>query len=70
MAKVKIGEPYTFTPDAFVGELATDGERILHQVEGRIVYIHSQHRFFTAEGQVNGHTIRESFPITSRDEIE
>jgi hypothetical protein len=50
MAKIKIGAPYTFTPDAFVGELATNGERIRHQIEGRIVYIHPQHRFFTAPG--------------------
>lgn len=33
----------------------------LRTVHGRIVYINEAHRYFTAEAEVNGNRLRESF---------
>ena len=33
----------------------------LKTVHGRVVYINEAHRYFTAEAQINGQKLRESF---------
>lgn len=61
---MKIGDPKTFVPSAF-SELSRDGEqkryRVPVQIRGRIIAINWKHRHFTVEGEVNGHTIRETY---------
>ena len=61
---MKIGDTKTFVPSAF-SELSRDGQqkRYAHpaHVKGRIIAINWRHQHYTVEGQVNGHTIRESY---------
>lgn len=64
MAKIRIGESYTFVPSGFTGErrylTEEDSNRAL---VGKIAYIHPKRRFFMVEAQIQGHTIRECFKI-------
>lgn len=57
-----IGEPYSWTPAAFEGSTGimsvTTKETTAH---GRIVYINEAHRYFTAEAELHGIKLRESF---------
>lgn len=65
---MKIGDPKTFVPSAF-SELSRDGEQKRYSypahVRGRIIAINWPHRHFTVEGEVNGHTIRETYKFRS-----
>lgn len=60
---MKIGDPYTWTPECFFGQVrgTLGGREIARKAHGRVVYINHRHRFFLAEAQLNGHTIRECF---------
>lgn len=57
-----IGEPFSWDPAAFEGSngilSVTTKETTAH---GRVVYINEAHRYFTAEANVGGVGIRESF---------
>lgn len=57
-----IGEPFSWKPAAFQGSngilSVTTKETTAH---GRVVYINENHRYFTAEANVGGVGIRESF---------
>lgn len=59
----EIGMPYRFEPtaDAAVYKLDCRDEKRRLQVTGRIVYINRAHRFFTAEYELNGYRLKESF---------
>lgn len=66
---MQIGDSYTWTPAAFEGGASgarAKKARRARAVTGRIVYIHPQRRFFTAEAKVGGGLIRECFPITPK----
>ena len=57
-----IGEPFSWKPAAFEGckgiLSVTTKETTAH---GRVVYINEEHRYFTAEADLNGKKLRESF---------
>lgn len=57
-----IGEPFSRKPAAFEGSTGimsvTTKETTAH---GRVVYINEANRYFTAEEQINGKRLRESF---------
>jgi hypothetical protein len=57
-----IGEPFSWKPAAFEGSTGimsvTTKETTAH---GRVVYINEAHRYFTAEADINGKKLRESF---------
>lgn len=57
-----IGEPFSWKPAAFEGSngilSVTTKETTAH---GRVVYINEARRYFTAEANVGGVVIRESF---------
>lgn len=57
-----IGEPFSWKPAAFQGSAGilsvTTKETTAH---GRAVYINERHRYFTAEADINGIRLRESF---------
>lgn len=57
-----IGEPSSWKLAAFEGAngimSVTTKETTAH---GRVVYINERHRYFTAEAEVNGIKLRESF---------
>lgn len=57
-----IGEPFSWKPVAFEGSngimSVTTKETTEH---GRVVYINEEHRYFTAEADINGNKLRESF---------
>lgn len=57
---MSIGDTYSWTPAAFEGASGCSFEK-LRTVHGRIVYINEAHRYFTAEAEVNGIRLRESF---------
>ena len=46
---------------AFEGASGICGFEKLKTVHGRIVYINERHRYFTAEADINGNKLRESF---------
>ena len=56
-----IGEPFSWKPAAFEGASGLGGFEKLRTVHGRVVYINEAHRYFTAETQINGKKLRESF---------
>lgn len=56
-----IGDTYSWTPAAFEGASGICGFKKPRTVHGRIVYINECHRYFTAEADINGKTLRESF---------
>lgn len=58
---MNIGEPFSLTPTAFEGASGLGSFEKLRTVHGRIVYINEAHRYFTAEAEVNGIRLRESF---------
>ena len=58
---MNIGVTYSWTPAAFEGASGICGFEKLKTVHGRIVYISEAHRYFTAEAEVHGIKLRESF---------
>lgn len=58
---MNIGDTYTWTPSAFEGASGLGSFEKLRTVRGRVVYINERHRYFTAEAEVNGIKLRESF---------
>lgn len=58
---MNIGDTYNWTPAAFEGESGLGSFEKLKTVHGRIVYINERYRYFTAEAEVNGIRLRESF---------
>ena len=56
-----IGEPFSWTPAAFEGASGICNFEKLKTVHGRIVYINEAHRYFTAEADLNGKRLNESF---------
>lgn len=57
-----IGEPFSWKPAAFEGSngimSVTTKETTAH---GCVGYINEAHRYFTAEAEINGQKLRESF---------
>lgn len=58
---MNIGDTYTWTPSAFEGASGICSIKKLARVSGRVVYINEAHRYFTAEADINGKKLRESF---------
>lgn len=58
---MNIGEPFSWIPAAFEGASGLGSFEKLKTVHGRIVYINESRRYFTAEAEVNGIKLRESF---------
>lgn len=58
---LNIGDTYSWTPATFEGASGICGFEKLRTVHGRIVYINEAHRYFTAEADINGKRLRESF---------
>lgn len=58
---MNIGDTYSWTPAAFEGTSGLCSFEKLRTVHGRSVYINERHRYFTAEAEVNGIKLRESF---------
>lgn len=56
-----IGEPFSWKPAAFEGSNGIMSIGKLGKVHGRIVYINEAHRYFTAEADIYGCKLRESF---------
>jgi len=65
---VKVGDPVLFMPDCWVH--GQGSESVLEHsgpVRGKVVYIHPKGRYYVAEGQVGGRTIREVFQIIPKN---
>lgn len=61
---MKVGDPVLFVPDCWVhGQGAESAQARTGAVRGKVVYIHPRGRYYVAEGQVDGRTIRETFQI-------
>lgn len=58
---MNIGDTYSWAPAAFEGASGICSFEKLKTVHGRIVYINAAHRYFTAEEEINGNKLRESF---------
>ncbi len=58
---MNIGATYSWIPAAFEGASGLGSFEKLKTVHGRIVYINERHRYFTAEANINGKKLRESF---------
>ena len=52
---IQVGDTYSWVPTSYEGASGIMG------IKGRVIYINERHRYFTAEADVNGFTIRESF---------
>lgn len=64
MAGIRLGDPYTFVPSAFIGEsghpIGAAGMRVPTSVTGKITYIHPRHRWFQVTFEVNGNIMKEA----------
>lgn len=58
---MNIGDTYSWTPATFEGASGICNIKRLARVSGRVVYINEAHRYFTAEAEINGNKLRESF---------
>ena len=63
---IKIGDQKTFKPSGFseqtsVKDPAT-GKSCSRKVTGKVIYVHPKGRYYTVEAELDGRTIRESFP--------
>lgn len=58
---MRINDTITWTPAAFEGANGIMSVGRCGEVHGRIVYINHKHRYFTAEADINGYKLRESF---------
>lgn len=58
---MRINNTITWTPAAFEGANGIASIGRCGEVHGRIVYINRKHRYFTAEADINGYKLRESF---------
>lgn len=57
-----VGEPYSWKPCACEGVYeAADRRARKDRLSGHIVYVNREHRYFTAEAEVFGYKLRESF---------
>lgn len=58
---MNIGDTYSWTPAAFEGASGICGFEKRKTVHGRVMYINERHRYFTAEADINGNKLRDSF---------
>ena len=58
---MNIGDTYSWTPAAFEGASGICSFVKLARVSGRVAYINERHRYFTAEADIHGCKLRESF---------
>lgn len=59
---MSIGEPFSWAPTSWEGSngiVSALGKK--GRVHGKIVYINEAHRYFTAEADINGKKLKESF---------
>lgn len=61
-----IGKPFSWTPAAFEGASGICNIKRLARVSGRVVYINEAHRYFTAEADINGKKLKESFKFQQK----
>ena len=64
---MKVGDPVLFLPDCWVH--GQGSETVLAraaQVKGTVIFVHPKGRYYVAEGQVGGRTIREAFQIIKK----
>lgn len=66
---VKLGAKITFKPSGFSDQTSVKdpatGKPCSREVTGKVVYVHPQGRYYTVEAELDGRTIRESFPCKS-----
>lgn len=65
---MKVGDPVLFVPDCWVH--GQGSESLLNRtgaVRGKVIYLHPSGRYYVAEGQVGGRTIREAFQIIPKN---
>lgn len=55
----KVGDILSFVPSAFVD--AKDDKRIPYRLRGTVIHVNEEHRHFTLQANVWGHTFCESF---------
>lgn len=63
---VKVGDSKTFKPSGFSDQVSvkdpSTGKSCSRKVTGKVIYVHPQGRYYTVEAELDGRTIRESFP--------
>ena len=63
---VKVGDSKTFIPSGFSDRIGVKdpatGKTCSIKVTGKVIYVHPQGRYYTVEAELDGRTIRESFP--------
>lgn len=61
---MRAGDQICFVPDAWVhGQGSETVLKMEARVKGRVIYVHPKGRFYVAEGEVGGRTIREAYKI-------
>lgn len=57
-----VGDKLTFKPSCFMQAVDENQSLgITRSVQGTVVYVNAEHRFYTAEGHCNGYILRESY---------
>lgn len=65
MTVPNVGDSVRFSPSAFIkpddeGDDLYSGQ-LPYQLDGRIVYVNREHRYYIAEALLFGHKLRETF---------
>lgn len=64
VGKPELGDAYTFTPEAFIGEVKgrlPGQQEIPRRVTGTVTYINEPHRWFRVEYDLHGYHMSECF---------
>lgn len=56
-----VGDKVSFSPSCFTQALNCCYLLTNLSLHGQVVYVNKAHRYYTAEAECNGHTIRESY---------
>lgn len=56
--RAEVGEPITWRPSCFTIGMVPGA---VQEVHGRVIYINEAHRYYVAEADCYGRTIREAF---------
>lgn len=65
---MKVGDPIVFAPDCWIhGQGSETLLAKVSQVKGTIIFVQPKGRYYVAQGEVGGRTIREAYQIIPRN---
>ena len=60
-APVSVGDAVSFVPSAFTDFAPRETLRAAYTLNGRVIYVNAPHRYYVAEAELYGYTLREAY---------